>query len=149
MIEMVDVSQKPPMIRIATAKGEILLKKDTIAMIRNGQIKKGDPLTVASIAATIAVKKTPELIPLCHQVPITDVKTNFTLNKDRVEAKVTAKSIGQTGVEMEALVGVCMALTTVWDMVKYIEKDAQGQYPDTSLLNIQVVQKVKTALEDE
>jgi Molybdenum cofactor biosynthesis enzyme len=95
-----------------------------------------------------AVKKTPELIPFCHQVPITDVKANFSVKDDRVEAKVTAKTIGPTGVEMEALVGVCMALTTIWDMVKYLEKDAQGQYPDTSIANIQVVQKLKTPLED-
>lgn len=149
MVEMVDVSQKPPMIRIATAKGEILLQKDTIVMIRNGQIKKGDPLTVAGIAAMTAVKKTPELIPFCHQVLITDVKTNFTLKDDRVEAQVTAKSIGQTGVEIEALVGVSMALTTIWDMVKYVEKDAQGQYPNTAIVQIQVMQKIKSALEEE
>ena len=143
MVEMVDVTQKPPMMRIATAKGEILLQKDTIAMIRDKQIKKGDPLTVAGIAAITAVKKTPELIPFCHQVPITDVKTKFTLKDDRVEAQVTAKSIGQTGVEMEALVGVSIALTTIWDMVKYVEKDKAGQYPHTEIIDIRVIEKTK------
>ncbi len=146
MVEMVDISQKSPLLRMATAVGEIILKKKTLANIREGQIKKGDPLTVAGIAATNAVKKTPDLIPLCHQVSITDVKTEFAFKEDRVEARVTVKSVGRTGVEMEALIGICTALTTVWDMVKYLEKDDQGQYPTTSISQIRVLKKIKADL---
>jgi len=147
MVEMIDISKKPIIIRIAKAKGELILQKATLQKIKDGQIKKGDPFTVAGIAATTAVKKTPELIPLCHQVPISDVKTEFTLKEDRVEVQVMVKALGQTGVEMEAIIGVSMALSTVWDMVKYLEKDEQGQYPNTSIRQIQVVQKIKATIQ--
>ena len=147
MVEMIDISKKPIVIRIAKAKGELILQKETLKKIKKGQIKKGDPFTVASIAATTAVKKTPELIPLCHQVPISDVKTEFTLKDDRVEVQVMVKALGQTGVEMEAIIGVSMALSTVWDMVKYLEKDEQGQYPNTSIRQIQVLHKIKEPLQ--
>ncbi len=147
MIEMIDISKKPIVIRIAKAKGELILQKETLKKIKERQIKKGDPFTVAGIAATTAVKKTPELIPLCHQVPISDVKTEFTLMDDRVEVQVMVKSLGQTGVEMEAIIGVSIALSTVWDMVKYLEKDEQGQYPNTSIRHIQVLQKIKAPLQ--
>ncbi len=146
MVKMVDISQKPPLLRKAEAIGEIILKQETLAKIRGGQVKKGDPFIVAGIAATNAVKKTPDLIPLCHQVPITNVKTEFACKEDRVEARVTVKSVGQTGVEIEALIGVCTALTTVWDMVKYLEKDEGGQYPTTSISQIRVLQKIKADL---
>ena len=144
MVEMIDISKKPIVIRIAKAQGELILQKETLKKIKEGQIKKGDPFTVASIAATTAVKKTPELIPLCHQIPISDVKTEFTLMDDRVEVQVMVKALGQTGVEMEAIIGVSMALSTVWDMVKYLEKDEQGQYPDTRITEIRVLKKEKS-----
>ncbi|MFQ5819023.1 MAG: cyclic pyranopterin monophosphate synthase MoaC [Candidatus Heimdallarchaeota archaeon] len=146
MVKMVDISQKPPLLRMASAMGEIKLKQETLAKIREGQVKKGDPFTIAGIAATNAVKKTPDLIPLCHQVPITDVKTEFVCKEDRVEASVAVKSVGQTGVEMEALIGVSIALATIWDMVKYLEKDEVGQYPTTSISQIRVLQKIKADL---
>ena len=149
MVEMIDISKKPIIIRIAKAKGELILQKETLKKIKERQIKKGDPFTVAGIAATTAVKKTPELIPLCHQVPISDVKTEFTLMDDRVEVQVMVKSLGQTGVEMEAIIGVSIALSTVWDMVKYLEKDEQGQYPNTSIRHIQVLQKIKEPLQTD
>ena len=147
MVKMIDISKKPIIIRIAKAKGELILQKATLQKIKEGQIKKGDPFTVAGIAATTAVKKTPELIPLCHQIPISDVKTEFTLRDNRVEVQVTVKALGQTGVEMEAIIGVSIALSTVWDMVKYLEKDDQGQYPNTSIRQIQVLQKIKEPLQ--
>lgn len=146
MVKMVDISQKPSLLRMASAMGEIKLKQETLAKIREGQVKKGDPFIVAGIAATNAVKKTPDLIPLCHQVPITDVKAEFVCKEDRVEARVTVKSVGQTGVEMEALIGISIALATVWDMVKYLEKDEGGQYPTTSISQIRVLQKIKADL---
>ncbi|MFQ6124954.1 MAG: cyclic pyranopterin monophosphate synthase MoaC [Candidatus Heimdallarchaeota archaeon] len=146
MVEMVDISKKPLLFRMAAAMGVIMLKPETLTKIRERQIKKGDPFTIAGIAATNAVKKTPDLIPLCHQVPITDVKSEFTCKEDRVEVRVTVKSVGQTGVEMEALIGVCTALATVWDMVKYLEKDKRGQYPTTSISQIRVTQKIKVDL---
>ena len=82
MVKMIDISKKPIIMRIAKAKGELILQKATLQKIKEGQIKKGDPFIVAGIAATTAVKKTPELIPLCHQIPISDVKTEFKISKD-------------------------------------------------------------------
>ena len=80
MVQMIDISQKPPHLRIATARGEIKLQRETIELIQAGKIKKGDPITIAGIAATLAIKKTPELIPLCHQIPISNVALSLTLS---------------------------------------------------------------------
>ncbi|MFA0821760.1 MAG: cyclic pyranopterin monophosphate synthase MoaC [Methanomethylovorans sp.] len=140
---MVDVSEKEIVDRRAIASGEILLSDSTIERIKNGTVEKGNVLSTARTAAILGVKRTPELVPMCHQIPITGVDVNFTFEKNSLVANVEVRSLGRTGVEMEALTGVSVALLTVWDMVKSIEKDDTGNYPHTSIRNIRVLEKVK------
>ena len=140
---MVDITEKPPVFRKATATGSIRLQEASLEAIRKGQAKKGDVLTTARLAAILAVKDTPRLIPLCHQIPITGLEVNFEIEKRRVRATVTVTSLGRTGVEMEALTGVAVALLNVWDMVKYLEKDETGNYPETEMETIRVMEKRK------
>lgn len=140
---MVDISEKEIVDRRAIASGEILLSDSTIERIKNGTVEKGNVLSTARTAAILGVKRTPELIPMCHQIPITGMDVNFTFEKNLLVANVEVRSLGRTGVEMEALTGVSVALLTVWDMVKSIEKDNTGNYPHTSIRNIRVLEKVK------
>lgn len=140
---MIDISEKPHIKRTATAVGKIILSKNTINVLREGKIKKGDPLVVGKVAAINAIKMTPQLIPLCHQIPITNIKFETKIEDTSVMAKVTVITIAQTGVEMEALVGVSTFLNVIWDMTKYLEKDEQGQYPHTKITDIEVIEKKK------
>jgi cyclic pyranopterin phosphate synthase len=140
---MVDVGEKPVIHRMAQAAGRIFLSKDTVGIIREGKVKKGDPLQAAEIAAMNAAKQTHLLIPHCHQIPLETVRVDFDVSEDRVDATCLVKTHAKTGVEMEALVGVTMALNTIWDMVKYLEKDEQGQYPSTRMADIRVLKKEK------
>ncbi|MCL7475795.1 MAG: cyclic pyranopterin monophosphate synthase MoaC [ANME-2 cluster archaeon] len=140
---MVDVGGKPESARSAVASGHIQLKATTIHAIRSRTIEKGNVLATARIAAVQAVKRTWDTIPMCHQIPITHVDVEFDVKDDRVEAVVEVRSVGKTGVEMEALHGVSVALLTVWDMVKSAEKDETGNYPGTLISDIRVVEKVK------
>lgn len=140
---MVDITEKEIVDRRAIASGEILLSDSTIERIKNGTVEKGNVLSTARTAAILGVKRTPELVPMCHQIPITGVDVNFTFEKNSLVANVEVRSLGRTGVEMEALTGVSVALLTVWDMVKSIEKDDTGNYPHTSIRNIRVLEKVK------
>ena len=143
---MVDVSGKAETFREATATGMIKLKPKTIDLIQNGKIAKGDPLYTAKIAGVLAAKRTSDLIPLCHPLPLTNVEVDVKVSeKNSVSATATVKTKAQTGVEMEALTAVSMALLTVWDMTKQYEKDAAGQYPSTTIDNIHVVKKFKQA----
>jgi cyclic pyranopterin monophosphate synthase len=143
-LAMVDVSGKAEIYREATATGTIKLKTETLELIKTCKIAKGDPLYTAKIAGVLAAKKTSELIPLCHPLPLTNVVVDVKmLDKSTVKATATVKTRAQTGVEMEALTAVSAALLTVWDMTKQYEKDASGQYPSTKIENIQVVKKVK------
>jgi cyclic pyranopterin phosphate synthase len=145
-VTMVDVSGKPEILREATAKGTIKLKPATVELIREGKIAKGDPLCTAKIAGILAAKKTSELVPLCHPLPLTNVEVDAkVLDESRVEVTVVVKTRAQTGVEMEALTAVSVALLTVWDMTKQYEKDASGQYPNTAIDDIHVVKKLKRA----
>jgi cyclic pyranopterin monophosphate synthase len=140
---MVDITEKPPVLRTATAAGSIRLKKSTIKAIKDGQVKKGDVLTTARLAAILAVKDTPRIIPMCHTIPITGTEVKFELEQERVGVAVTVTSVGMTGVEMEALTGVAVALLNIWDMVKYLEKDETGNYPETEIEGIEVLEKRK------
>ena len=134
--KMVDVGHKPDTERIATAKGEIHMRKETLDLIRAGQIKKGDVLTIAQIAGITASKRTSDLIPLCHPLPLTKVDVDLTLDDSLpgVVITATAKTIGKTGVEMEALTAVSIAALTVYDMAKAAEKTMRIQ-------NIRLVEK--------
>jgi len=143
-MSMVDITAKPEVHREATAKGRMKLKPETIRRIKQGKIEKGDPFTIAKIAGILAAKNTSSLIPLCHPLPLTNVEINIKILKgSAVEATAVVKTRAQTGVEMEALAAVTVALLTVWDMTKQYEKDAEGQYPDTAIEDIHVMQKIK------
>jgi cyclic pyranopterin phosphate synthase len=142
-IRMVEISRKKIVRRTAEAVGRIQLKKETLDAIRSGDVDKGDPLAVAEVACVLAVKRTPETIPLCHQVPITSANAEFKIGVDFVEARCRVSADYKTGVEMEALNGVTAAMLTIWDMVKYLEKDDEGQYPTTAITNIRVIEKRK------
>ncbi len=140
---MVDVSDKAVISREAEAAGVIVLTPETIACIRHGEIKKGDPLLVAEVAGMNAAKQTHLLIPHCHQIPLEAVRVSFELFDRHIEVRGHVRTHAKTGVEMEALVAVSLALCTIWDMVKYLEKDTAGQYPTTRIQEIRVVRKVK------
>jgi len=145
-VTMVDVSPKPEIYREATAKGTIRLKPKTIGLVKEGKTAKGDPLLTAKIAGILAAKKTSELIPLCHPLPLTSVQVEAqVVGNSTVEVTANVKTKAQTGVEMEALTAVSVSLLTVWDMTKQYEKDADGQYPNTMIENVHVVSKVKRA----
>jgi len=141
---MVDVSKKPQVFREATATGTIKLKTETIRLINQRKIAKGDPLYTAKIAGILAAKETSILIPLCHPLPLTNVEVEMkVVDKGTVQVTSTVKAKAQTGVEMEALVATAVSLLTIWDMVKQYEKDAEGQYPLTVIENIRVAKKIK------
>ena len=141
---MIDISKKDVVLRTAKASGKILLKEDTIKRIKNNQVQKGDVLTIAKIAAINAVKKVPDLIPLCHPIPINHVSVDFEFeSNNNVKVSCTVKSFAKTGVEMEALMGVNVALLNIWDVVKMYEKDDYGQYPFTIINDIKVDEKIK------
>ena len=133
---MVDVSQKEDTSRIAIAKGEIIMKPETLALIRAGSIKKGDVLSIAQIAGIMAAKKTSELIPLCHPIALTRVDVDLVLDDllPGIRITATAKTVGKTGVEMEALTAVSVAALTIYDMAKAAEKTMNIQ-------NIRLVEK--------
>lgn len=137
--KMVDVSQKPDQEREAVAKGFIRLQPETIELIRQNQMKKGDVLTVAEIAGIQGAKRTGELIPLCHPLPLWKIDVKCTLQEAGVRAECTTLCFGKTGVEMEALSGVSIALLTVYDMCKAVDKNM-------IIENIQLVSKTKGPL---
>jgi cyclic pyranopterin phosphate synthase len=141
--QMVDISGKGEVVREATAAGKIFLRPETLAAIREGTVVKGNVLATARVAATLAVKNTSSIIPMCHPIPISSIAVDFTDGDGYIEVAVVVKMTGMTGVEMEALTGVSVALLTVWDMVKSAEKDAHGQYPVTRITDIRVVEKKK------
>ena len=136
---MVDVGQKSITHRIATAKGRIYLSSDTLSLIRENLINKGDVLVVAEIAGVQAAKQTSTLIPLCHPLQITKAEVKALLTKDGIEVIATVKCNGQTGVEMEALTAVSVALLTVYDMCKSVDKQMK-------IGNIELVHKSKRAM---
>lgn len=131
--KMVDVSAKPSSARTAVASGTIALSKETIELIERNQIGKGNVLATARIAGIQAAKKTAELIPLCHPLPLSNVEVEIVLHDQQAEVKCTAKTVAQTGVEMEALTGVTVALLTIYDMCKAVDK--QMVIRDIKLLN--------------
>jgi cyclic pyranopterin phosphate synthase len=133
---MVDVGEKPISHRIAKAKGQIVLKQETLEMVKKGLLKKGDVLTVAKIAGIQAAKKTSELIPLCHPLMINKIDLVLTLDEilPGVQIEAIVMTDGKTGVEMEALTAVSVAALTIYDMIKAVEKSARIE-------NIRLVEK--------
>lgn len=148
-VQMVDVGGKPDTKRRAVAAGRVHLRPSTVDSIRDDQVGKGDVLATARIGAVQAVKHTWETIPMCHQIPITNVETDFELGDEAVILEVAVETTGKTGCEMEALEGVTTGLNVVWDMVKAVEKDAEGQYPATRITDVRVVEKAKEPINDD
>lgn len=140
---MVDVAEKPIIKRSAKASGRVYLRPETINEIKAGTVKKGDPLLIAEVAGMNAAKQTHLLVPHCHQIPLDMVTVEYQVNDDSIDAVCAVSAQARTGVEMEALVGVSIALNTILDTVKYIEKDENGQYPVTKITDIKVVFKKK------
>ncbi len=122
---MVDVGEKPDTERVAIARGEIHLSPETLALVREGTAPKGDVLAVARVAGIMAAKKTPHLIPLCHPIMLTSVKVDFAFEGWGIEVEARAKTVGPTGVEMEALTAVSVAALTIYDMLKAVERGAR------------------------
>jgi cyclic pyranopterin monophosphate synthase len=134
--QMVDVSKKPMSARTAIASGKISLRKETVDLIESNQMAKGDVIATAKIAGVQAAKQTAHLIPLCHILPLGEVKIDIVISRDSAEVTCTAKTVAQTGVEMEALTGVAVALLTIYDMCKAVDKEMQ-------LSEIRLVEKRK------
>jgi cyclic pyranopterin phosphate synthase len=124
---MVDVSDKAETERTATAKGSVVMQPATLALIKDGGVKKGDVLSVARLAGIMGAKRTPDLIPLCHPLALSSVQVDLTLDEERsaVDITATCKLSGKTGVEMEALTAVSVAALTVYDMCKAVDKGIQ------------------------
>src|SRR6266478_340114 len=123
--EMVDVSAKPISARTAIAKGTIKLQRKTLDLISKDQIAKGNVFATARLAGIQAAKQTAHLIPLCHTIPLSEVKIDIVAARDGAEVTCTARTVAQTGVEMEALTGVAVALLTIYDMCKAVDKRMQ------------------------
>jgi cyclic pyranopterin phosphate synthase len=140
---MVDISAKDVVMREAVAVGEIRLKLATIARLKAGKIEKGDAIAAAEVAAIMAAKTTPRLLPFCHSIPITTVRSEHWFVKGSLRVESYVKGHARTGVEMEALTAATTYLLTIWDMVKQYEKDAKGQYPSTAITYLRVKKKIK------
>ena len=123
--QMVDVSAKPLSARTAVATGKIRLRRETLDLISKDQITKGNVFATARIAGIQAAKQTAQLIPLCHTLPLSEVKIDVVTSNNHAEVKCTARTVAQTGVEMEALTGVATALLTIYDMCKAIDKEME------------------------
>ncbi|MDV3294019.1 MAG: cyclic pyranopterin monophosphate synthase MoaC [Nitrososphaerales archaeon] len=147
LFRQVDVSSKPVSLRKATATGVIRLKQATLKRIRRGGVEKGDPIALAGLTGVQAAKRTPEIVALCHPLRLdsTEVEAKIIPRGIQVTARVSAKE--RTGVEMEALTAVTVALLNIWDVVKQYEKDAKGQYPGTWIEGVRVTSKVKRKIE--
>ena len=137
--KMVDVSGKPMSSRRAVAAGKIQLRRETIELITKDQIAKGNVFATSRIAGIQAAKQAAQLIPLCHILPLGEVKIDIVASADGAEVKCTAKTIAQTGVEIEALVGVTVALLTIYDMCKAVDKEME-------ISNVRLIEKTKRAV---
>ena len=135
--QMVDVSAKPMSARTAVAKGKIKLQRETLELISKDRIAKGNVFATARLAGIQAAKQTANLIPLCHTLPLGEVKIDIVSGRDGAEVTCTARTVAQTGVEMEALTGVAIALLTIYDMCKAVDKKMQ-------LADVRLVEKTKS-----
>ena len=135
--QMVDVSAKPLSARTAVASGRIKLQRETLDLIAKDQIAKGNVFATARIAGLQAAKQTAQLIPLCHTIPLSDVKIDIVAGSNGAEVTCTTRTIAQTGVEMEALTGVSVALLTIYDMCKAVDKEME-------ISQVRLIEKTKT-----
>ena len=140
---IVDITNKKDTVRIATASGILRLNEKSIGAIRNKSVKKGDVIEASTVAAIQAVKETPRIIPHCHPIPLQACDVNWNIENDLLRCTVTVKATYKTGIEMEAITGVCAGLLCALDMVKSFEKDEQGLYPKTTIDEVKIIDKVK------
>lgn len=140
---IVDITNKKDTVRIATASGILRLNKKSIGAIRDKSVKKGDVIEASTIAAIQAVKETPRIIPHCHPIPLQACDVNWNIENELLRCTVTVKATYKTGIEMEAITGVCAGLLCALDMVKSFEKDEQGLYPKTTIDEVKIIDKVK------
>lgn len=139
--QMVDIGAKATSDRRAVARGTIQVRPETVQAVRGERVDKGDVLGTARIGAIQAVKHTWETIPLCHQIPITNVDVDTDLGDEHIDLTVAVETTGKTGCEMEALEGVTTGLNVIWDMVKALEKDDDGEYPTTRIQDVRIEEK--------
>jgi cyclic pyranopterin monophosphate synthase len=139
-VQMVDVSAKPLVARKAVATGKIRLRRETLELISNDQIAKGNVFATARVAGIQAAKQTAQLIPLCHTLPLGEAKIEIVTSNEGAEVKCTAQTVAQTGVEMEALTGVTIALLTIYDMCKGVDKKME-------ISDVRLIEKTKRPAE--
>jgi len=142
-MSMIDISDKNVIKRTAKAYGEIILSSESIKHIKEKKVKKGDVLEIAKITGIQAAKNCWNTIPLCHQIPLEKINIEFNIEPHKITGECTVIAHYKTGVEIEAILGISTALITIWDMIKYIEKDEYGQYPTAKIENIIVKEKKK------
>ena len=145
---IVDITEKSTIIRRASASGVLCVSPTVVSKVHEGATEKGDVRNSASLAAILAVKKTPLSLPHCHPIPIEGCTVEWKDVENGLKCIVTVSTTSKTGVEMEALCGVSTALLCAWDMLKPILKDSTGQYPDTRISDVAVITKLKIPTEN-
>tara|TARA_B100000287_G_C20487786_1_gene723802 strand:- start:32 stop:481 length:450 start_codon:yes stop_codon:yes gene_type:complete len=141
---VVDITQKEIVLRSAVATGILKLSQKSVEAISSNQVKKGDVIEASTIAAIQAVKETPRIIPHCHPIPLEGCKVDWELLENSLRCTVSVTAHYKTGIEMEAITGVCAGLLCALDMVKSYEKDADGQYPNSEICEVRIVEKYKS-----
>lgn len=141
---IVNISKKPVVERRARASGKLWLSDKSVQAIKSDSVKKGNVLEASTIAAIQAVKDTPRIVPHCHPVPIEGCRVNWSWQESVLVCEVDVNAHYKTGIEMEALTGVMAGLLCAWDMVKSLEKDEQGQYPNAKITDVVVLEKFKS-----
>ena len=141
---IVDISGKKVIKRVATATGQLKLTKESIDAINTNQVKKGNVIEASTIAAIQAVKETPRIIPHCHPIPLEGCNVDWEISDTILNCTVTVTANYKTGIEMEAITGVCAGLLCALDMVKSYEKDNDGQYPDSEISQVKIISKYKS-----
>ena len=145
---IIDVGSKPVVAREAVATGLLVLSEGGIDVVANGRSPKGDVREASTIAAIQAVKETPRTLPHCHPIPLEGCTVDWKIEENGLRCTVSVRTHWITGVEMEALCGVSTGLLCAWDMVKSLEKDSDGQYPETKIQNLRVIEKRKGEPQD-
>ena len=141
---VVDITQKKVVLRSAVATGMLKLSQKSLDAISSNQVKKGNVIEASTIAAIQAVKETPRIIPHCHPIPLEGCKVDWELLENALHCTVSVTAHYKTGIEMEAITGVCAGLLCALDMVKSHEKDAEGQYPNSEICQVRIVEKYKS-----
>ena len=141
---IVDITEKSVIRRSATATGLLKISQSARTAIINDEVKKGNVIEASTIAAVQAVKETPRIIPHCHPIPLEGCDVNWNLDGDGLRCNVSVLAHYKTGIEMEAITGVCAGLLCALDMIKSFEKDSTGQYPNTEICNVRILEKVKS-----